>query len=328
MRVDARSVDVVDALVDAELDAAEAGLEPAVGRAGIVAAAGRGGFGRDLRSAAARPHAAVKHVRRRIRRRPEERRGVLEERRVEPGDERRDLVGRRGDHAELDLLCDPVGAGSRNIVVEPIPTRAGQQLIRGRGERDRRVRIDQRPVGSFRPQEVVRICQRAGKGNRRAAGRTVDLDIVRIAGREVDGHRDRARNGAVHGQRLRRRADGIQHARAVADTKDALVEAIRVRHHVDIAGDDAERVHDRRAPGQRHIADDRARRREAVHGPAARDDIAGDLPLLVSVPAMLVSEPVHNPSFSIVPPVLTAFPFQAPDAKLVIAPVFEATLAL
>ena len=52
------------------------------------------------------------------------------------------------------------------------------------------------------------------------------------------------------------------------------------------------------------------------------------VPLLVSVPAMLVSEPVHNPSFSIVPPVLTAFPFQAPDAKLVIAPVFEATLAL
>jgi hypothetical protein len=44
MRVDARSVDVVDALVDAELDAAEAGLEPAVGRPGIVAAAGRGGF--------------------------------------------------------------------------------------------------------------------------------------------------------------------------------------------------------------------------------------------------------------------------------------------
>jgi hypothetical protein len=43
---------------------------------------------------------------------------------------------------------------------------------------------------------------------------------------------------------------------------------------------------------------------------------------------MLVSEPVHRPSFSIVPPVLTAFPFQAPDAKLVIEPVFEATLAL
>ena len=44
-------------------------------------------------------------------------------------------------------------------------------------------------------------------------------------------------------------------------------------------------------------------------------------PLLVSVPAMLVSEPAHRPSFSIIPPVLTAFSFQAPDAKLVIEPV-------
>ena len=52
------------------------------------------------------------------------------------------------------------------------------------------------------------------------------------------------------------------------------------------------------------------------------------LALLVNVPLMLVSAPVHRPSFSIAPPVLTALPFQVPEAKLVIAPVFEATLAL